>query len=428
MRNVISGMAYFFATALAIIIVLMIIANLNMLNMQRLEFTEAVGETSEPPLQTLESVSTTEIPSQNQNQPTDNDGDTVPDADFEDAVHGSNIRVNSNAVYYDGDDFELPLNGATGYASVDMDIFWENNTVDRLRAGEAFVILEELRGNDADWWIVSVKGKVGLVRHIYCMINLPDVIPSIVYINANAYSSVFLVDGKEIPNITGKALYSYNTLERRDGKAENNRLNDYEYIMPVLYSTAKKIAAAQRYALENGDTIIMYEAYRPYETQQLVARAVQSLSAADADVRRALNTSPWSTGWFIATGTSNHQEGYAVDITLGMVIDDIDKITGDYKYKKVVTYFPYQMPTEIHDLGRAAAVYTSPNSRTLSAAMAANEYALNLQKYCINAGLSPLASEWWHFNDEETRGRLSKRSDGRYEITECLSKAPINYD
>jgi D-alanyl-D-alanine dipeptidase len=61
------------------------------------------------------------------------------------------------------------------------------------------------------------------------------------------------------------------------------------------------------------------------------------------------------------------------------------------------------MPTEIHNLGREAAVYTGPNSRTLSASMAANEYAMNLQKYCISAGLSPLASEWWHFNDHNGR-------------------------
>ena len=432
MRNVISGMAYFFATALAIMIVLMIVATLNM---QRLGYAEAVTETTAGHALVQasdgegEGADTAANPqNQIQNHQTENGGGAAPEAGVETASPERNVHVNPNAVYYEGGDFELPVSGATGYTSVDINITWENGTVDTLRAGTAFVIAEELKGNDGEWWIISVRGRRGWIRHVYCMINLPDVIPSIVYINANAYSSAFRADGKDIPNITGMALYSYNAPERRDGRAENKRLGDYEYIVPVLYSTAKKICAAQRYALENGDTIIIYEAFRPYDTQQSVAREVQRLSGADPDVRKALNTSPWSMGWFIASGTSNHQEGYAMDITLGQVINETDKVTGDYKYRRVVSYYPYEMPTEIHDLGRAAAVYTGPNSRTFSASFNANEYAKTLQKYCVDAGLSPLASEWWHFNDEEPRRSLSKRSGGKYEIKDCLSKAPMNYD
>ena len=37
----------------------------------------------------------------------------------------------------------------------------------------------------------------------------------------------------------------------------------------------------------------------------------------------------------------------------------------------------------------------------LSASMAASEPARGLQRYCTGAGLTPLASEWWHFNDLE---------------------------
>lgn len=31
------------------------------------------------------------------------------------------------------------------------------------------------------------------------------------------------------------------------------------------------------------------------------------------------------------------------------------------------------------------------------------EDALRLKRYCTQAGLSPLASEWWHFNDLEAK-------------------------
>ena len=64
------------------------------------------------------------------------------------------------------------------------------------------------------------------------MVNLPDLIPSIIYDDTNAYSSLFKSSEIDIPNITGKQLYN--------NKTYNERLSKEEFMMPVIYAMAKK--------------------------------------------------------------------------------------------------------------------------------------------------------------------------------------------
>ena len=304
-----------------------------------------------------------------------------------------------------------------------------------LPAGTAMTVLRE----EGDWWQISCKAEyftrdggttvgevVGWVAHRYCMINLPDVIPSIVYNATNAYSSVFRTCGKEIDGITGVQLYS--------GPASNQRLGQVEFMMPVLYSMAPRLCAAQQAALREGNTLVLYEGYRPKETQLKVARAVQAMMNKEPEIRTALNTKPWSIPWFIATSTSNHQWGYAVDVSLARVSSVGVYQTGHYAFTRVTEYEEYEMPTPIHELSPAAAIFKQaigPNSKTAwkSAAQtesfAASESALGLQGYCTGAGLSPLASEWWHFNDLDSRaGVLDNLGKGDFEITVCRSEVP----
>lgn len=98
-----------------------------------------------------------------------------------------------------------------------------------LPAGASFTIL----GEKGSWWKVSSGYGTGWVDHRLCMINLPDVVPSIVYDATNAYSSRYTSSGKDIPGITGQALYQ--------GKVYNPRFDEEQFLMPVLYATAKKI-------------------------------------------------------------------------------------------------------------------------------------------------------------------------------------------
>ena len=98
----------------------------------------------------------------------------------------------------------------------------------------------------------------------------------------------------------------------------------------------------------------------------------------------------------------------------------------------VADYEELQMPTKMHELSNLAATFTSPvnsksktawESATLSPSM--TEAAITLQEYCTSCGLTPLASEWWHFNDLDVKKAVgNNRSDGNFMITQCCSQIP----
>jgi len=394
MKNIISGFIYFLVGSSVLLIILIIIVTFSS---QMFDFQapgrEATGDIDPDLINSPRGI--------------------LPDNAITVSV-SPGVRL-SEAVLYDGE-FELPVNGATGYAAVSLDVSDGDFSVTLavLDPGEAFVILKE----DGQFWQINAGGTgniIGWVRHDHCMINLPDVIPSMIYNNTNAYSSLLMANLEDIPNISGERLYSYSG--RRDGKAWNERLQRYEYIVPVLYATAKRIYQAQLNALANGDTIIMYEAFRPYSVQELIYNEVSALPSSQK------NFGSWSQSMFIAGGTSNHQTGYAVDVSLGNVISADYMVSGRYKYPQL-RYIEYQMPSMLHELSIASAVYTSPGSRTFSEGMQNSESAMNLHRYCTGAGFSPLASEWWHFSDGHTAAALTRQSDGRYYITEVLSVPP----
>ena len=132
------------------------------------------------------------------------------------------------------------------------------------------------------------------------MVNLPDLIPSIIYDDTNAYSSLFKSSEIDIPNITGKQLYN--------NKTYNERLSKEEFMMPVIYAMAKKIMKAQELALEDGYSLKIYETYRPYEAQKAVADNLRNLMNSNKTVYQGINGGGWNEGWFIAQVLSNHQK------------------------------------------------------------------------------------------------------------------------
>lgn len=321
-------------------------------------------------------------------------------------------------------DLELPVNGATGYASVKMNVkaspTLDSETTKILNAGTAFQIVKE----EGDWWFIHNDTSEGWVQSKYCFINLPDVIPSIIYDNTNTYSSKFVSSGKTIPGITGQALYK--------GKTFNNRLEKEEFIVPVLYSMSNKISLAQKKALAEGNSLIIYEGYRPYSVQKAIVEALTTLANIDFEVMAGINTYPWSTGWFIARNISNHQMGYAIDVSLAKVNLKKEITIGDYKGTEITDYTEYTMPTPIHELSMTSATFTAPvpsasptawKDAVLADTM--NDSAIKLQAYLTNAGLTPLASEWWHFNDLEAMNETKQNpSDGSYTVVESFSVSP----
>ncbi len=325
-------------------------------------------------------------------------------------------NTSSSVDFYNGI-YELPLKGATGWASIKLNIRENATSSSRLlgtvNPGTSFTIIEQ----NSNWLKVMFRdGSTGYVYAPYVLLNLPDVIPSIVYYDSNSASSIFKSSGVDLPNITGNKLYNvYNN---------NTRLGCYQYDMPVLFGMAVKIAKAQKAALAEGYSLKIYESFRPYDTQTAIASSLTNLMANNTAVANGIKVNGWKLGWFISTGTSNHQQGIAIDVTLVKVNETQTKVTGDYKYTVVTSSSEVQMPTAMHELSVAAARYTTATSYRYAATM--NDNAKKLERYCTSAGLIGLQSEWWHFNDNATLNSISSanRSNGRYTLQPNLSVKP----
>lgn len=321
----------------------------------------------------------------------------------------------------EGGIFELPVSGASGYAAISLSLHdaasKTSNVLDTLRAGQGFTILKE----ENEWWYIDVNKKTGWVTNTVCLINLPDIIPSIVYDNTNTYASLFRSSGIDIPNVTGMALYQ--------AKDFNNRLGRVEYIIPVLYGTAKKINVAQQSALADGNTLIIYEGFRPHDAHQAVYDNFMNLVNTDSTVRAGIADRSFTLGWFLAPSPYNHQRGTAIDVSLGKINQQEIRTMGRYRYSQITKYTEYTMQSAMHELSPLSAIYNAGvNSRSETAWRDAvfldivTAETMLLHGYCTGAGFTPLASEWWHFNDlENTSLARDMKITGRYSIDTSYS-------
>lgn len=320
--------------------------------------------------------------------------------------------------------FELPVAGSAGYTSVSMKLRAgpdpASGVVAALDAGTPFRILSE----SGKWWKVQTARDAGWLDSTYCLVNLPDIIPSIVYDSTNTYASIVRSSGKALPGITGKGLYP--------GKRKNERLGEKQFLALVLYPMAKKVYAAQQMALKNGETLVIYEAYRPYDVQMAIVRALSKLADSDQTVMKGISTAPWTLSWFASTRLSNHQRGGAIDVSLARVTGSERSVSGAYGYTSVTAASRYTMPTSMHELSMASVAFSGPvNSKSRTAwrqaapAPSMNDAALRLQIYCTKAGLTPLASEWWHFNDlDALEAAAGNPGTGRFTPSTCMSVPP----
>jgi len=327
--------------------------------------------------------------------------------------------------YEQGGLLELPVIGASGYAAVTIQLRAEPQpnaeSLLTLSPGQGFTIL----GEYGAWWYVAREEIRGWVPHRYCLINLPDVIPSIIYDITNAYGSLKRSSGYDIPNVTGQILY--------EAYAFNPRFDRYEFIVPTMYSTAIRLAAAQRAALADGRTLVIYEVFRPRSAQLIAAENLQQLMNVNATVNRTVNTPPWSMGWFIATSLSNHQRGAAVDASLAVIVSYQQRSTGDFSYILITDHDRYEMPTAMHELSPSAAIFRNPVSTTSPTAWrgvqllpTVTDGVVLMQGYLTDAGFTPIASEWWHFNDLEGIGvARSIGSRGEFYVSTVYSVVPI---
>lgn len=342
-------------------------------------------------------------------------------------------RVTIDGITYVGDaetgltaaDFELPLVGATGFISVATPLYTDaarTVCIADLTAGDAFTVLAQTA---ADTWHVRTEtGVEGYVENTTCYLNIADVIPSVVLDNTNSYASAFLSSGKEISTVTGVQLY--------DAKEYNPRLGREEFLVACNWQTVRKIYTTQQAALARGYTLVINEAFRPMDVQLDVAAKLKALYDTDAEVKAGIDASPWNISWFIASRPSTHQMGCAIDTSLAKVTEMEYRLCGDYRYRVVTGFTLCTMPTPIHELSAAAVSLSKPvNSysstawQSVAPAASMTADALLLKELCTGAGLSPLASEWWHFNDLDAKAVIGDRytTDAFY-LDTCVSEIP----
>lgn len=378
------------------------------------------------------------------------------------------------------EELELTTDLSALYATVwpiqDLEVYRDTQrqeVIGTAPAAQAFCVVDQAGG----MFRIRTPEGYGYIDSNYCLINLPDYMGELCsYDITNSYNSLYTVHGYEIPTVTGTVITGYEGMKTGEG----------QYLVPLLYPTAQKLAAAAQSARADGYRLKIYDAYRPRQASdeiyqvtmdhlydpvpdttysgepakdlpagiplqsQLEAPASQTPSGQEMDpsgLNGAENSGPAQTtpspaptdssaasapassapaagstdslpassapadsasngageeaasapqqqyltysllmtngqyhlGSFLARNGSTHNLGIAMDLTL----------------ERLDTREELEMQTDIHDLSHYAVVDNN------------NDNANRLADYMLGAGFGPLSTEWWHFQDDDTRATLS---------------------
>ena len=289
------------------------------------------------------------------------------------------------------DTHESPLY-ATVWPVKDLETYYDAKKTpasETARAGKAYCVVDEWDG----MFGIRIDDQIYYIDSNYCMINLPDYVGDLCrYQITNSESSVYLVHEFEIPNVTGEVTSGYEHVAQPGGS----------YLVPLLYPTAKKLVSAAENAVSKGYALRIYDAFRPQKaTREIYNRTasvldseipektytgvkVASLKLPEPDkddrltYQRVMTNGTYALNSFLAKGASRHNFGVALDLTL------VDLETGE----------ELRMQTSMHDLSWYSVTgHNNANARQLASIM-------------TEAGFSPLSSEWWHFQDDESWKQL----------------------
>ena len=242
--------------------------------------------------------------------------------------------------------------------------------------GTALCVLAE----EGDWFRVRHGEEYGWVDSRFCMINLPEYVGDhCSYDITNSYDSLFAVHGSPIREVTHQTLPGY----------ENVRLEDGTYLTPYLYPCAQKLLTAARAAEADGLRLKIYEAFRPQRATRfsydVTEEQLNSPALTESGGQVGMTLSKLMTdngrfrlGSFLARTISSHNRGIALDLTL-------EKIDGGVEL---------EMQSGMHDLSWHSETYLN------------NLNAKLLEGYMKAVGMKGLNSEWWHFQDDDTRSAI----------------------
>lgn len=283
----------------------------------------------------------------------------------------------------------------------------------KVAAGKAFCALSLEEGM---FQVRTAPDTYGYIDSNYCMINLPDMLGDLLeYDIANSYASLFNFHGVPIEGVTGQIVIGY----------EKVMHDENTYLVPYLYPCALKLEKAGVAAQEKGYGLKIFDSFRPQEaTRDLYKRMVDKCPTPiplptampaynvkeeeedvkpDAPVTEEIpeplpqeyldlfvkadgtpmtyqefitDNNRYKLNYFLANGTSRHNRGAALDLTLTKKGEN------------------QEMQTIIHDL-----CWYSETKRNTSAAK-------TLASIMKSAGFGGLVSEWWHFQDNDALNKL----------------------
>ena len=204
------------------------------------------------------------------------------------------------------------------------------------------------------------------------LINIKDYIPSItVSLSMTKNPNDFSMGGCSIEDLTNVALYT--------SKGSVNGTEAW-----LKYEPAKKLREAEKLFLEDGYSIIVYDAYRPYDTTVHFQKAFRSFLNTQTKSFKNDWFGELGESWFLAQNASSHNYGVALDMSL---IKDGKEI---------------EMPSIQHTLDKTSAYYYWKNANT-----EASNNAHYLKNIMEKVGFTYLKSEWWHFQDNDAeRGNV----------------------
>lgn len=271
----------------------------------------------------------------------------------------------------------------------DLNIYTDpqkSETLGTAPKGKAYCVL----GLDGNMFRIRYQDGFGYINSNYCLINLPDFLGDLCAYNiTNSYDSLYKVHKFDIPDVTGKVITGY----------EKIRISQNNYLVPLLYPTAKKLETAALDAQKEGYTLLIYDAFRPqsatkflFDTAMKFSKETVPADDTPADWKDTkedgtpnpytyalymTNQGQYALGNFLAKGTSRHNLGVAMDMTL------------------VKNGKELEMQTAIHDLS-----WFSASGRN-------NDNAKILSRIMKKAGFGGLTSEWWHYQDLDTVNQYS---------------------
>lgn len=331
-------------------------------------------------------------------------------------------------------------------------------------------------GEKDGFFLVYTDGAKGWIDSTYCLINLPDYMGDLAeYDIKNSYDSIYTVNDYGIPGITGTVITGYEEVglvygaviheetvrsEEYDSQAgiydgpyemkNVERSEPSDFLVPLLYPTAKKVVDAALTARRDGYRLKIYDAYRPYIATRFLYDLTETVLQDEVPEYQYRNMAGEQWEDYLKSLETPEEEPDINDSEQleGMETPDTETTGGDTQtpeepetreprssYYTVMTDGRYSLSAflarsgSMHNLGVAVdltmtsletgeemTMQTSMHDLSWHSVLGRNnENADLLAKYMTGANLGPLSSEWWHFQDDELRSTvkdLTRRQQG----------------